>query len=86
MMAAKVNFDDVRNTIANGNVTISAGNMVSSGQRRTIRILGEINDPKELEDFVVKSLDGPVYLKDIAQVFFHEKEKHQKYPRKREPP
>lgn len=75
MMAAQVNFDDVRNAIANGNVTISAGNMISSGQRRTIRILGEIEDPKELNDFVVKSLDGPVYLRDIAKVRFKEEDK-----------
>ena len=42
MMAAKVSFDDVINAINNGNVTMSAGNLVSSGQRRTIRILDEI--------------------------------------------
>jgi len=75
MMAAKVNFDDVKSAIANGNVTISAGNMISSGQRRTIRILGEISNPKQLNDFVVKSLDGPVYLKDIAEVSFKEEDK-----------
>ncbi|KAB8151529.1 MMPL family transporter [Kordia sp. TARA_039_SRF] len=75
MMAAKVNFDDVRNAIANGNITVSAGNMITSGQRRTIRILGEIDDPKELNDFVVKSIDGPVYLRDIATVRFQEEDK-----------
>ncbi|QHI37278.1 putative efflux pump membrane transporter TtgB [Kordia antarctica] len=75
MMAAKVNFDDVRNAISNGNVTISAGNMISSGQRRTIRILGEISDPKQLNDFVVKSIDGPVYLRDIADITFKEEDK-----------
>jgi multidrug efflux pump subunit AcrB len=75
MMASQVSFEDVRSAIAGGNVTISAGNMISSGQRRTIRILGEIEDPKELEDFVVKSLDGPVYLRDIATVKFKEEDK-----------
>ncbi|MBC8754272.1 efflux RND transporter permease subunit [Kordia sp. YSTF-M3] len=75
MMAAQVNFEDVRSAIANGNSTISAGNMISSGQRRTIRIIGEIDDPKELENFVVKSLDGPVYLRDIAEVRFKEEDK-----------
>ncbi|WP_046755921.1 efflux RND transporter permease subunit [Kordia jejudonensis] len=75
MMAAKVNFDDVRNAIANGNVTISAGNLISSGQRRTIRILGEIENPQQLNDFVVKSIDGPVYLRDIATVSFKEEDK-----------
>ncbi|MBC29486.1 MAG: copper transporter, partial [Muricauda sp.] len=58
MMAAKVNFDDVIQTISNGNMTMSAGNLITSGQRRTIRILGEIEDPSELEDFVVKSENG----------------------------
>ena len=45
MMAAKVSFDDVINAINRGNVTMSAGNLVSSGQRRTIRIIGEIERP-----------------------------------------
>jgi len=71
MMAAKVSFDDVISGIANGNQTISAGNLKASGQRRTIRILGEIAQPNELENFVVKSEDSdPVYLKDIATVSF----------------
>ncbi|MBQ4818816.1 efflux RND transporter permease subunit [Aquimarina sp. MMG016] len=80
MMAAKVSFDDVLNTIKNGNVTMSAGNMITSGQRRTIRILGEIDRPTELDDFVVKSQDGAVYLRDIAKVSFKE-EDHTTYAR-----
>ncbi|MDT8347072.1 MAG: efflux RND transporter permease subunit, partial [Flavobacteriaceae bacterium] len=75
MMAAKVSFDDVINSIRNGNVTISGGNLISSDQRRTIRVIGEIDQPKNLNSFVVKDLDGAVYLKDVAEVSFHEKEK-----------
>lgn len=75
MMAAQISFDDVLNAIRNGNVTMSAGNLITSGQRRTIRILGEIEDPKLLENFVVKSENGAVYLKDIATVSFKEEEK-----------
>ncbi|WP_034259735.1 efflux RND transporter permease subunit [Altibacter lentus] len=75
MMAAQVSFDDVINTIRNGNMTLSAGNLVTSGQRRTIRILGEVEQPHQLNDFVVKSQDGAVYLKDIATVRFKEEEK-----------
>jgi multidrug efflux pump subunit AcrB len=75
MMAAKVSFDDVINSIRNGNVTMSAGNLVTSGQRRTIRILGEIESPRELENFVVKSENGAIYLKDIAKIRFQEEEK-----------
>jgi multidrug efflux pump subunit AcrB len=76
MMAAKVSFDDVIQAISNGNMTMSAGNLKTSGQRRTIRVLGEIEDPVELEDFVVKwENNDAVYLKDIAEVSFKEEEK-----------
>ena len=75
MMAARVSFDDVLNAIRNGNVTMSAGNLVTSGQRRTIRILGEVEQPAALRDFVVKSENGTVYLRDIADVNFQEQER-----------
>ncbi len=75
MMAAKVSFNDVISSIANGNTTISAGNLISSGQRRTIRILGEVEKPSQLESFVVKSEKGAVYLKDIANIQFKDEER-----------
>ncbi len=75
MMAAKVSFQDVLQAISNGNMTMSAGNLKTINQRRTIRVLGEIEDPKELNDFVVKSDNGAIYLKDIATVTFDEKDK-----------
>ncbi|MEP3208231.1 MAG: efflux RND transporter permease subunit [Maribacter sp.] len=75
MMAAKVSFQDVIGAIGNGNMTMSAGNIKTSEQRRTIRVLGEIQDPQELNEFVVKSENGAVYLKDIATVTFDEEEK-----------
>ena len=76
MMAAQVSFDDIINTISRENMTMSAGNLITSGQRRTIRIIGEIDNPKELEDFVVKSEKGnSIYLKDIAKVTFKDEDK-----------
>ncbi len=76
MMAAQVSFQDIINAINGGNVTMSAGNLIASGQRRTIRILGEIDTPSELENFVVKSENGDaIYLKDIASISFKEKDK-----------
>ncbi|MBE9491154.1 MAG: efflux RND transporter permease subunit, partial [Bacteroidetes bacterium] len=76
MMAAKVSFNDVINAINNGNVTMSAGNLIASGQRRTIRVLGEIDNPIDLENFVVKvENNNPIYLKDVAVVAFKEKER-----------
>ena len=76
MMASSVSFTDIQGAISNGNTTMSAGNFKASGQRRTIRILGEIESPKELENFVVKSENGNiVYLKDVATVSFKEKDR-----------
>ncbi len=76
MMAAKVSFDDIITAINNGNVTMSAGNFIASGQRRTIRVIGEIAAPSDLENFVVKTDDNkPIYLKNIASVYFKEKER-----------
>ncbi|MCP4977185.1 MAG: efflux RND transporter permease subunit [Maribacter sp.] len=75
MMAAKISFQDVLNAIGNGNITMSAGNLKSSGQRRNIRIMGEIESPVELDEFVVKSENGAVYLKDIAEITFSEEDR-----------
>ncbi len=73
MMAAQVSFEDVINAINGGNVTMSAGNLISSDQRRTIRVLGEIDEPSDLENFVVKvENDNPIYLK-ILQKFVSRK-------------
>ena len=76
MMAAKVSFYDVVGSIQNGNVSLSAGSLKESGQRKTIRIIGEIDNPSDLENFVVKSeFNNPILLKDIASIKFKEKER-----------
>ncbi|MFH4968476.1 efflux RND transporter permease subunit [Gaetbulibacter sp. M240] len=76
MMAAQVSFSDIINAIRQGNVTMSAGNLITSGQRRTIRIIGEIDDPKELNNFVVKAEFGnAIYLRDVATVTFKDEDK-----------
>ncbi len=75
MMAANISFDNIINAINNGNLTISGGNLISNEQRRNIRVMGEIEKPSDLENFVVKSQNGTVYLKDIATISFHEEDK-----------
>lgn len=75
MMAAKVNFNDVIQSINGGNMTISAGNLIQNGQSRTLRVIGEVTDPSDLENFVVKSEGKSVYLSDIAQVNFRAKDR-----------
>ena len=74
MTAAKVSFNDILGAISRENTTISSGNIVSGGQRRNIRLTGEIENPEELKNFVVKTDKGPVYLGDIAEISFKEKE------------
>ena len=76
MMASKVSFDDIVGAINRGNTTLSAGNFIASGQRRTIRILGEIENPSELGNFVIKSeRNNPVYLKEVADISFKDKDR-----------
>ena len=75
MMASKISFYDVMNSIQAGNISISAGNIKANDQRKTIRIIGEISSSSELENFVVKSsYNNSVLLKDIAEIKFKEKE------------
>jgi len=74
MTAAKVSFNDILGAISRENTTISGGNIVSGGQRRNIRLTGEIENPEDLATFVVKTDNGPVYLGDIATISFKEKE------------
>ena len=76
MNAATVSFNDVINAITRGNSTVSAGNIEGNGLRRNIRVLGEIESPEELEDFVIKTQNGVLSLGDIATVSFKEKEKN----------
>lgn len=69
--ARKLNFEDIENAVAAENVTLSGGNVLDGGVRRTIRVVGEFTDPKQLEEIVIKNEDGNiVYLKDVATVSF----------------
>jgi len=81
MDARMVSFQDIENAISNENVTISGGNLLSGDIRRSIRIVGEFLDYRQIEDIVVKQEEGDVvYLKDVASVSFDYKER-QNYAR-----
>jgi multidrug efflux pump len=75
MSAAGVGFDNIKQAIQMENLTLSGGNLVSQGNRTNIRIVGEIQNPSELENVIVKSFGGSVYLRDIATISFKEKER-----------
>ncbi len=84
--ARKLNFSDIENAVQAENVTISGGNILDDGVRRTIRVVGEFTKPEDLLDIVVKNEKGNiVYLRDIAKVEFDYIEK-QSYARLRKEP
>ncbi len=74
MTASKISLNNVINSIRDGNSTISSGSIIGDGKRRNVRLVGEIQSPNELEDFVVKSEKGAVYLSEIAEISFKEKD------------
>ncbi len=74
MMAAEVSFGQIISAIQDENTTISGGNIIENGLRRNIRVIGEIQNPNELENIVVKEDEGAVYLRDIATINFRPKD------------
>lgn len=72
MNAAQVSFDNVINAIKSENITISGGNLTTDGYRNNVRIKGQITNPNEVGDFIVKP---GIKISDIATVSFKEKEK-----------
>ena len=74
MTASKISFNDIMNSIGGENATISAGNIIADGQRSSLRVIGEIKDPQELKNFVIKTEKGITYLGDIAEISFKEKD------------
>ena len=75
MMASKVSFNDIIGTLKVITSRCLPEILKASGQRRTIRILGEIDNPAQLENFVVKTENGnAIYLKDVASVSFKEED------------
>ncbi len=79
--ARKVTFNDIENAISSENMTMSGGNVIADGIRRNVRVVGEFDDPAQLEDIIISNENGNiVYLKDVATVAFGYKDK-QNYAR-----
>ncbi len=70
-----ISFYDVEKAISEENFTMSGGELLIDNYRRTIRIDGEFKDFREIENLIIKNQDlNIVYLRDIAEVTFEEKE------------
>lgn len=74
MSASQVSFQDIISAVSAENRTISGGNIITSGVQKNIRIIGEIENPQELANVVVKQEGGNIFLKDIANINFQEKD------------
>jgi multidrug efflux pump len=84
--ARKLNFSDIENAVSAENITMSGGNILDAGVRRTLRVVGEFDSPKDMENIVIKHEKGNiVYLKDVATIDFDYVEK-QSYARLRKQP
>lgn len=75
MDALQLNFDDIANAIRSENLTISGGEVLTDGQRRAVRVIGEFTGMDQVRNIVVKN-EGQreVRLGDIATVDFTYKE------------
>lgn len=69
MESSKISFNDIEAAIANENLSISGGELRIDGTLRSVRVLGEFSEVKQLEGVIVKSENNNiVYLKDIADI------------------
>jgi multidrug efflux pump subunit AcrB len=67
----ELNFNDIANAISAENMSISGGDMIIGDYRRTVRIIGEFENIKEIENVVIKNEDQDiVYLRDIGEVIY----------------
>ncbi|MFC1508965.1 efflux RND transporter permease subunit [Candidatus Omnitrophota bacterium] len=64
-----LSFNDISEAIISEHITIPGGNMEIGDFSYTVRVPGEIKDPYMFGNLVVTaSPDGPVYIRDIADV------------------
>jgi len=81
MQAAGVTFDQIVNAIRMENMTITAGMLEVGRMERNMRIVGEFENPTELNHILIKP---GIYLNDIAQIVdgFKERESYSRMDQK----
>ncbi|MCI5056619.1 MAG: efflux RND transporter permease subunit [Flavobacteriales bacterium] len=71
MESMMISFQDVENALAYENMTISGGDILTDGFRRTVRVVGDYENIDEMKNTIVKQEKfNIVYLRDIADVSF----------------
>lgn len=76
MSALEVSYRDVEDAVAFENVSMSGGDLKVGDIKRSIRMIGEFENPDEIENIIVKAEKGNiVYLRDIGTVEYDFKER-----------
>ena len=76
MEASMISFTDIENAVTFENMSVTGGDILENGVRKTVRVTGEFADPLGVKDLIVKQEKGNiVYLRDIAKISFKEQEK-----------
>lgn len=72
-----LSFNDVAKSIKNENHTISGGDILINGILKNVRVIGEFSSVEDLNNIIVKNKgETPIYLKNIADISFVEKQKN----------
>jgi multidrug efflux pump subunit AcrB len=81
MEISQISFNDISQAIKNENMTVSGGDLLENGLRRSVRVIGEFRSAEEIANIIIKQENEEiVYLRDIAAVTFKEQQK-QSYAR-----
>jgi len=68
LAANGISFKDIEDAINFENVSISGGDVIVGGTRRSVRTIGEFTNINEIGDIIIKNMDGNiVYLKDVLE-------------------
>ncbi|MBL7963559.1 MAG: efflux RND transporter permease subunit [Flavobacteriales bacterium] len=71
MEARQVSFQDVASAVQQENVSVSGGEVLVDGLRRTVSVSGEFTDPVEVKEIIVKQENLEIVrLGEIADVAF----------------
>lgn len=76
MQALQVSLNDIENAVKMENMTMSAGEILNNGFKRSVRVIGQFERVEELQNMIIKSeFQRPIYLKDIAKVEYTYKDR-----------
>ncbi len=68
MDAYKLSFKDIEDAVKYENMSVSGGDIIIKGTRRSVRTIGEFKNIQQIDNIIVKSEKGKaVYLRDILE-------------------